>query len=139
MSRTGRGLVGKLLKIGINIPSAGAHLVEVAIAPDPRGETWTRRFGSSHFSSRLVSTPSLGVFEERFGLLRFSFQMDLSEVGGVIWRATGWSLASLPLPRSLAPAIRASAWSERDRYRFSVVVAHRWFGLLFGYRGYLTP
>jgi saccharopine dehydrogenase-like NADP-dependent oxidoreductase len=138
VARNGRGILGRLLRAGIGLPSAGRHEVEVTIAPDTLGETWTRRFGSSRFSSRLASIPSLGAFEERFGLLRFSFQMGVSEMGEVVWRTTGWRFSGLPLPRALAPAIRASAWSERDRYRFSVVVAHPWFGLLFGYRGYLA-
>jgi hypothetical protein len=139
IARTRGGLLGKLLTTVIGLPPTGRHDVEVAIKPDPDGETWTRRFGQSSFSSRLVSTRSLGAFEESFGLLRFSFRLEISDLRGVIWRTTGWSFARLPLPQRFAPVIRASAESEGDRYHFSVVVAHRWIGLLFAYRGYLIP
>jgi saccharopine dehydrogenase-like NADP-dependent oxidoreductase len=139
IARIGRGRLSKALMTAIGLPSTGRHDLEVTITPDSRGEIWTRRFGSSRFSSRLNSKSSVGTFEERFGLLRFSFRLDLSGTGGVGWRNTGWNLAGLPLPRRFAPAIRAGAGSKGERYRFSVVVAHRWTGLLFAYRGYLAP
>ena len=40
--------------------------------------------------------------------------------------------------RALAPQIRAGAGERGGRYRFRIVVAHAWTGLLFAYRGWLA-
>jgi hypothetical protein len=104
------------------------------------GEIWTRRFGTSHFSSRLTDShlKAIGLFQERFGPLRFTFDMRPAK-NGVVWEFVGWRLFGLPLPVWLAPRIRAGAEDAGGLYRFRVVVAHRWLGLLFAYRGTLVP
>ena len=56
---------------------------------------------------------------------------------GFLWRFAGWRLGPLPMPRALAPTIRARAFERDGAYRFSVAVAHPWLGLLFAYGGRL--
>lgn len=138
VARIGRNFATRLVAKVLGLPSPGRHDVEVTISADPRGEQWRRSFGASSFSSRLTSTDRLGVFEEHFGPVRFVFELDASR-RGVVWRLVGWRVGALPLPRALAPKVRAGAGDAAGRYRFRVVVAHAWLGLLFAYRGVLDP
>ena len=140
LARSGSGVVAKILRLALGLPPSGRSTVEVTISPDARGETWRRRFGKVGFSSRLVDVRGrqrpLGVFEERFGPARCRFEL-LPTSTGVRWRLTGWSVLGLPLPRALAPRVRARADEAEGRYRFRVLAAHPWIGLLFAYRGTL--
>jgi hypothetical protein len=136
--RAGRSTPARLMCGLLGLPTTGHCDVEVRMSPDSGGETWTRRFGRSRFSSRLVGTRRLGVFEERFGLLRFRFELHPTS-SGVIWAMTGWSLLGVKLPRALGPRVLARADQADGRYRFRVVVGHPWLGLLFAYRGDLRP
>ena len=137
-ARAGRGRGARILRAILGLPGAGHHVAAVTIAPSAKGETWTRRFGSSAFGSRFTDTDRIGVFEEGFGPLHFAFDLQANATG-VQWRLMGWRLGPLPLPFALAPKIKAAADAVGGRYRFSVVVAHPWLGLLFAYRGTLAP
>lgn len=137
-ARAGRGPGARLLRVLLGLPGTGRHVAEVTIAPSTNDEIWTRRFGSRSFSSRFTDTARIGVFEEGFGPLHFAF--DLQAIAtGVRWRLMGWRLGPLALPFALAPKIKAAADEVGGCYRFSVVVAHPWLGLLFAYRGTLAP
>jgi saccharopine dehydrogenase-like NADP-dependent oxidoreductase len=136
LARVGRNPVARIARRLLNLPSPGRSDVQVTIAPDSRGETWTRQFGASQFASYLTDTKQLGEFEEHFGWLRFVFRLECSP-RGVRWTLMRWNLGGLPLPRSFAPLIHARAEAAEGRYRFSVVVSHRFIGLLFAYRGSL--
>lgn len=138
VARSGRSLPARLMRSVLGLPKSGACSVEVSLVPDALGETWTRRFGASQFSSRLVSTPHLGVFEEQFGPLRFRFELRPTDTG-VVWMMIGWGVLGLPLPRATGPRVSARADEADGRYRFRVAVCHPWFGLLFAYRGDLRP
>ena len=138
VARSGRSLPARLMRSVLGLPRTGHCDVEVRLSPDARGETWARRFGSSRFSSRLVGLRDLGVFEERFGPLRFRFAL-LTTPSGVRWQMIGFGVLGLPLPRSLGPKVSARADDVAGRYRFRVAVRHPWFGLLFAYRGDLRP
>ncbi len=141
LARSGSGVVAKILRLALGLPPSGRSDVEVTIDPDARGEKWRRRFGRARFSSRLVDVRGrrapLGVFEERFGPAWCRFDL-LPTSAGVRWRLTGWSVLGLPLPRALAPRVRARADEADGRYRFRVLAAHPWIGLLFAYRGTLS-
>jgi hypothetical protein len=140
IARIGANLPARLLRRLLGLPRSGRHKASVTLEPAPDGERWTRRFGRAQFASLLTDTKRkrLGLFEERFGPLRFTFDLRPSPAG-VSWGLCGWSVAGLPLPRWLAPRIRAGAEDTDGLYRFRVVVAHRWIGLLFAYRGTLIP
>ncbi|WP_158917424.1 SDR family oxidoreductase [Caulobacter sp. S45] len=137
VARAGSSFSARIMRRVLGLPSSGRSDVEVKIAPDERGETWTRRFGAARFSSRLVQGRELGAFEERFGPLRFGFDLQPSRQG-VTWVLSRWGILGLDLPLGLAPLMRARAQEEAGRYRFRVVVAHPWLGLLFAYRGLLA-
>jgi hypothetical protein len=51
----------------------------------------------------------------------------------------GGRIIGLPLPGWLGPRIRARAFDRDGEYRFSVVVAHAWFGVMVAYAGRLNP
>ena len=107
------------------------------LAPDAAGETWTRQFGAAVFSSRLVSTSQLAVFEEHFGPIRFVFELNTTRTG-VKWQLIGWRLLAVPLPFWLAPTVHARADEVSGRYKFQVAVSHPLAGLMFAYRGDLS-
>ncbi|MEP7454049.1 DUF4166 domain-containing protein [Phyllobacterium sp. SB3] len=138
IARIGANLPARLLRRLLGLPYSGRHEASVTLEPAPDGERWTRRFGSAQFTSRLIDAGPLGLFEERFGPLRFTFDLQPTPAG-VSWELCGWSVGGLPLPGWLAPRIRAGAEDAGGLYRFRVVVAHRWIGLLFAYRGMLFP
>ncbi|HEY0234219.1 MAG TPA: DUF4166 domain-containing protein, partial [Afipia sp.] len=132
--RIGQSLAARLITRIMNLPRPGTHRIEVRIAPGPDGETWTRTFGTASFRSCLSDAPRLGEFQEVFGPLRFSFDLQ-SSAAGVKWQFTGWSLLGLPVPRWAGPRMKAGAIGTGGRYSFSVVVNHPLTGLLFAYRG----
>ncbi|WP_211341077.1 DUF4166 domain-containing protein [Paracoccus methylarcula] len=140
VARPGKNIPALLLRRLLGLPRSGHHEASVTLEPVPGGERWTRRFGRSQFSSLLTDAGRnrLGLFEERFGPLRFTFDLRPGPAG-VTWIFRNWSLAGLALPGWMAPQIRAGAEDAGKLYRFRVVVAHRWTGLLFAYRGTLVP
>jgi hypothetical protein len=135
-ARCGRGLASRLGRRLLGMPASGRYPVEVWICPDASGETWTRRFGSASFTSRLVEAARAGHLEERLGPMRFRFALAV-DPDGVTWRMAGWSLGGLAMPAFAGPRVRARADAAGALYRFNVVVAHPWFGPLFAYRGTL--
>jgi len=138
IARLGASPLARLIRSLLGLPRPGRSKVEVQVTPDRFGETWARRFGDARFRSRLVDTGPLGLFEERFGPVRFEFDLQPTTTG-VLWRMSGWSVMGLPLPRSLGPKIHARADEIGSQYQFRVAVAHSWIGLLFAYRGKLGP
>jgi hypothetical protein len=136
-ARGGRSPLMWLGRRLLGLPQPGAYPeIAVDIAIDPGGETWTRNFGVTHFTSRLCVGADPGQFVERFGPLRFTFEVDPT-TAGFRWRFVGWRLGGLPLPLGLAPQIRARAFARDDGYQFRVVTAHPWLGVLFAYAGRL--
>lgn len=138
VARIGASPPARTMRLLLGLPRSGMHAISVHIETNENGETWTRCFGPSRFTSRLTdgNRERIGLFEERFGPLRFTFDMRPADKG-LVWDFVGWSIAGLPLPRRLAPRIRAGAEDADGRYRFRVVAVHRWLGLLFAYRGTL--
>jgi hypothetical protein len=135
-----RGALSPIPRLGravLGLPEPGLYRdLTVKIVPQGDGELWTRAFGTRSFSSRIRSLPAPGRFEERFGLLRFTFDPQLTP-SGFRWRLRGWRLGLLPMPRALAPRTRATTFARDGVYRFRVLVAHPWLGVIFGYAGRL--
>ena len=121
------------------LPSPGPHPTWVTIASDGRTERWTRRFGPRRFSSTLAPAKDApGAFEERAGLATYRFTLQ-ARPDGFAWIFRSWRLGPIPLPRAWAPRIRARIFARDDgAYRFRILVAHPWLGVIFGYAGRLT-
>jgi hypothetical protein len=125
------------------LPPPGLHETTVTITPAATGEHWVRRFGDRTFGSTIApARDDPWTFEETAGVLTFRFSVA-PYPGGFSWAFEGWRLGPIPLPRAWAPRIRARTFapSGKDRddaYRFRVLVAHPWLGVIFGYAGRLS-
>lgn len=133
----GGGGLARLVRLLQGLPEAGRHDTAVQIAPDPTGETWTRRFGQRRFRSRIASVrEDAYAFEETAGPFTFRFHAA-DYPGGFSWMFESWRLGPLPLPSAWAPRTRARTFARNGVYRFRVLVAHPWIGVIFGYCGRL--
>ena len=125
------------------LPPAGLHATTVIITPTADGERWVRRFGARAFGSTIApARDDPWAFEETAGALTFRFSAA-PYPNGLSWTFEGWRLGPIPLPRAWAPRIRARTFARPDEngdgvYRFRVLVAHPWLGVIFGYAGQLT-
>jgi hypothetical protein len=88
------------------------------------------------FRSHLRDLKPVGRFAESIGPLAFVFDAE-PDAKGFRWRFVEWRLGPVPLPRPLAPRIHARSFARGGVYRFSVVVAHPWMGILLAYAGRL--
>jgi len=138
-ARGASGLAGLARRLA-GMPTPGLYdQIRVAISPETGGEYWTRSFGAATFRSHLKDDPRyIGRFEESIGPLSFAFEADPAPTG-FRWRFAGWRIGPMTLPRILAPRIRARCFDRDGIYRFSVVVAHAWVGLVLAYAGRLEP
>jgi len=121
------------------LPSPGRHDTVVTITPGRDGERWRRRFGPRRFASTLVpAKDDATAFEETIGLLTFRFALEPRR-DGFAFAFRRWCLGRIPLPRTWAPRIRSRTYARDDGfYRFRVLVAHPWLGVIFGYAGRLA-
>jgi hypothetical protein len=126
------------------LPPPSPHATTVTITPTAGGERWVRRFGERTFASTIAPTrDDPWTFEETAGVLTFRFAVA-PYPDGFSWTFEGWRLGSVALPRAWAPRIRARTFGLSSRngdgaYRFRVLVAHPWLGVIFGYAGRLDP
>jgi hypothetical protein len=115
--------------------------VEVRLSRTEQGaETWTRKFGSSSFSS----THSLGrggwegLVVERFGPVAVA--MAVEEDGRRLsLTVRGLTVFGLPMPRELAPKVKALEHDADGRFNFDVGIGLPMIGLVIHYRGWLRP
>ncbi|KRA64596.1 saccharopine dehydrogenase [Caulobacter sp. Root656] len=125
------------------LPPTGRHATTVTITPTANGERWVRRFGARTFASSITADrDDPWTFEETAGVLTFRFGAA-PYPGGFSWAFEGWRLGPIPLPRAWAPRIRARTFARSrqdgtDVYRFRVLVAHPWLGVIFSYAGRLS-
>ncbi|WP_374406729.1 SDR family oxidoreductase [Pelagerythrobacter sp.] len=130
----GAALLARLAGAIGGFPPAGHYPVHVAFAERDGIERWTRSFGLHRFHSHLSQAGRR--IEERFGPLRFQFDLPGDELGlRMVLR--GWSAFRIPLPRFLAPRIVATERAEGDDFVFDVAVALPLVGPVVHYRGRL--
>ncbi len=135
----GAGGLARIIRLIQGLPEAGRHATVVDIAPEAIGETWTRRFGARRFRSHIAAVrEDAYAFEETAGPITFRFHAA-DYPGGFSWEFEGWRIGPLALPAAWAPRIRARTFARDDVYRFRVLVAHPWVGVIFGYCGRLAP
>lgn len=132
----GRHPLARLIAALFGFPPSGMHALHVSFRIDQGRERWTRDFSGSCFSSELSRSGDRLV--ERFGLLRFRFDLPADEAG-LRMVLHGWSAAHVPLPLFLAPRIAAAEWQEGDDFRFDVALALPLIGPIVRYRGALRP
>jgi hypothetical protein len=133
----GTGAWSRLLATLFRFPPASEDTeVEVIKTATPKGETWTRSFGSRRFRSHLAATPD--GMTERFG--PFTFRLGLSVKDGALhYPVAGGRFGPLPLPRWLLPGSEAREYVEDGRFHFDVrLLAPVTKGLMVHYRGHLT-
>jgi hypothetical protein len=134
-------LTGRAIAWIIGLPKTAADVpVTVEMHADASGETWTRRFGTATFRSRLA--PARGRrahVTERFGPLTFDLALTATDAGLELDIAGG-RIGPLPLPRFLLPRSHASERVDGSgRFCFDVPVSFPGIGRVVHYRGWLVP
>jgi hypothetical protein len=134
--RRGRNPLARFIAWALGFPTEGTHRLHVAFAERDGGERWTRDFSGRTFSSFLSERG--GHLTERFGLIRFAFDLP-SDSAGLRMPIRRWWFGPLPLPLFLAPRSEAREWEEEGRFHFDVPIALPLLGPLVHYRGWLEP
>jgi len=132
----GRNLPARRLASLLGFPPEGTHPLHVGFAERDGRECWTRDFAGHIFTSELAERG--GRLTERFGLVRFAFDLP-SDSAGLSMIVRRWWLGPLPLPLFLAPRAEAREWEEDGRFHFDVAIALPLVGRLVHYRGWLKP
>lgn len=132
----GKGRLAHIVAAAVRFPPQGTWPLHVDFHEQGGAETWTRDFGGHRFSSELSQSGERLV--ERFGPLRFAFDLPAGP-HGLEMRLRSWSVFHVPLPRRLAPRIRAREWEEQGRFRFDVAVSLPLAGEVVHYSGWLRP
>jgi hypothetical protein len=127
-------LVGRLIARLMKFPPPGQHGLHVEFRERAGVEGWTRDFAGYRFSSELRARG--GQLEERFGPLRFLFDLKL-EPKGLRMAMWGWSAFGIQLPLCLAPRSAASEWDEDGAFHFDVPISLPLVGEIIHYRGWL--
>jgi hypothetical protein len=117
-------------------PPAGQDVpVSVRFLERDGRETWVRQFGASSFSTELSQMGGLMV--ERFGVLRFGFELRGAPEGLSMHLRRLW-FGPIPMPLAFGPKGVAQE-SERDgRFHFDVPIALPFVGPVVTYRGWLV-
>lgn len=134
--RRGSNPLARLIASAMGFPREGVHRLHVAFAERDGAERWTRDFSGRTFAS--VLSERGGRLTERFGLIRFAFDLP-SDGAGLSMVIRRWWVGPLPLPLFLAPRSVAREWEEGGRFRFDVPIALPLVGPLVHYRGWLEP
>jgi Domain of unknown function (DUF4166)/Polyketide cyclase / dehydrase and lipid transport len=120
---------------------AAAEAVDMSLVITPRadGEEWRRLIGRRLLASKQYKLND-GLLGERVGPLELRLRLEVSE-GKLLYRTEStslrWGPLCLPLPRWLAPTVKASEQAEGDgnRVRVSVEMNVPWFGRVMAYEG----
>ena len=135
-----RPLARTLARLG-GLPGAGEQVpTELQVTPDADGETWRRRFGSDFLATR--QWEENGRLMERAGRFELSFRLEVSNSELVFEQTGAWlrlGPARLPIPRWLAPRVRARAGPAEgaEGMQVRVEVSLPGVGILCSYRGSL--
>ena len=136
--RRGSGLLARVLGRLVGLPPAAeATPVDLEVSVDAGGEQWSRSFAGVPMITA-QEAGAAGVLLERFAGCEVAFRLaceDAALVFHQVGAAVRLGAARLPLPRFLAPRIRARAWEESGRLRTEVAITAPVVGLLVAYEG----
>jgi len=139
--RWGEGRLARALARLTGLPRAGGQVpTELEVTPDADGEIWQRRFGSDFLTTR--QWEENGRLMERAGRFELGFRLEASNAELVFQQTRAWlrlGPARLPLPRWLAPRVRARAGpaSGAEGMQVRVEVSLPGVGVLCSYQGSL--
>lgn len=139
--RRGKGIMAKAIARVIGFPQATADVpVRVVLAPEAKGERWTRDFGGKVFSSFQDCGTGKNdyLLIERFGIISVAMALVVDDERMTLIPRR-WSCCGIPLPSMLIP--RGEAFeSERDgQFGFDVEITAPVVGLIVAYKGTLRP
>lgn len=141
IAERGAGFAARLACAIFRLPLSGADVpVQVTFNLTPEGEAWRRNFAGAVFQSKLREriVDSQRLLAESFGPLGFDFELKAGNLG-LSMHFKGWRLLGIPLPRGIAPGIRATETANQGRFCFDVSVAFPWGSPIIHYRGWLAP
>lgn len=118
----------------MRFPPPGRYDLHVEFSEREGVERWTRDFDGHRFTSELREKD--GMLQERFGPLRFRFDLKSVE-GGLEMVMRSWSVFGIKLPIRLAPRSPAREWEENGTFHFNVPVSVPLIGKVVHYRGSL--
>ncbi len=130
----GTNIVARLISAIIRFPEAGEHQLHLEFREDHGREKWIRDFSGRRFHSVLAEVD--GHLTERFGPLRFTFDLPVSEQG-LEMQITRWTAFGIPMPMMLAPRVKASETQDGEDFIFDVAMALPLIGDLVHYKGRL--
>lgn len=133
--------LARLLGYLFRFPPAQADIpVTVTFDIRPGAEIWRRDFAGHRFCSRLSSRPKDGrrILTETFWPFTFDFNLD-GHADGLDMHIRGWRFLKVPLPRRLAPIVRAQERVAAGHFTFDVEICLPWGPLVVRYRGFLLP
>ncbi|MEO6687933.1 MAG: DUF4166 domain-containing protein [Dokdonella sp.] len=132
----GRGVLSRMCGWATRLPPATTStLVDVEIAADAGGETWTRLFGAHAMRSRMWQHEDL--LRERLGWATFGFALSARD-GLLRWDVREVRTLGLRLPARWFRGVHASESELDGRYRFEVRAALPLIGDLIHYEGWLA-
>jgi len=134
----GTGVLECLAALIVGFPAATED-IEVEVLMDPKGgaEHWTRRFGAQRFRS--VLRPQGDVMTERFGPLRFTFDLNVQDQK-LHYPVVNGTCLGIPMPRWTLPKSVSCEYEADGKFHFDVgLYAPLTGGLIVRYRGWLVP
>ncbi|MHA7820835.1 MAG: SDR family NAD(P)-dependent oxidoreductase [Erythrobacter sp.] len=127
--------LAQLVGWAMRFPAAGEYRLHVSFSETGGRERWTRDFGGQRFHSEL--SECRGRLTERFGPMRFAFELPVS-ADGLEMKIARWTAFGMPMPLWLAPQIVAKESVEDGLFAFDVAIALPIVGPVVRYRGTLA-
>lgn len=135
----GRNLLSRIASCIIGLPNEADDIqVQVMMIRTNKGETWTRKFGESKFTSYMSAHPDKpSVATERFGVMSFDLKLRVTE-DGLEFPVQKARVLGIPLPRFVRPVSETREYvGDRGRPCFHVSIAIPLCGKVVEYKGWL--
>ena len=121
----GTGLISNALGKLFGVPNPSEQIpVSVQFSPHNGGETWTRTFGSSTFSS--TQTRGTGrnahLMVERFGVIDVALALVLKD-DKLFMIPRRWSVLGVPLSKILLPSGSSYETQKNGQFHFDIEIS----------------